>query len=104
MFKIKEIDTGKIKYTCDWCENSNQELVEVLDLDEEDKHNKKPEYGRLHLVTKTRLNAVCRECKTIIYIGSECYNQAIMTLPYPTPSKLCKNCADIQIKNGIEIA
>lgn len=104
MFKIRETDTGKIKYTCDWCEESNQELIEVLDLDEENKKNKEPDYGRLHLVKKTRLNSVCRECKKIMLAGSECYNQAIHTLPFPTPSKICLACGKIQIAKGVKIA
>ena len=104
IFKIRETDTNTIRYTCDWCEKPNQELLEILDLDEEDKNNKTPEYGRLHFVKSTRLPSVCRECKNIMPVGSECYNQAIHTLPFPTPSKLCLTCAKLQIVKGVKIA
>lgn len=114
-FEMFDTTTGETINICSFCESDREDdyvLLKVLGVIEEPEFVPNPKdknlnnfnsrlvvsdgvsYGRLHIVGKTRKAALCRVCKKVIPVGSKCYNQAIMTEPYPTPTKVCLNCGD----------
>lgn len=61
--------------------------------------------GRLRFITKVRSAFICRECLNGFSKGSECFTQSDYRGQefFPTQTRLCIDCGNIQIKNGIEI-
>jgi hypothetical protein len=99
-FKVKDRRDGSELCICEWHEDNNYNLVEYLEVN---KPKPEEEFGRLHLVKKTKKLFDCRICKQEIAAGSACYTQSIHTIPFPTPSRLHLECAQEQIEKGVEI-
>ncbi len=67
--------------------------------------NHQGDFGSLHPVGKVRKEFICRECNKTFQKGSLAYNQADHRQEgfFPVPTKLCIECGEIQIENGIEV-
>lgn len=62
-------------------------------------------FGRLHIVKRPRKEFNCRECNKIIEKGEFSYTQNDYTSSelLPTKTRVCKDCGEIQIQNGVEV-
>ena len=62
-------------------------------------------FGRLHVVYKPRKEFPCRECGKTIEKGEFSYTQNDYTSSelLPTKTRLCKDCGQVQIDNGVEV-
>lgn len=61
--------------------------------------------GKLKKVSKVRKTFFCNDCNKEVPEGSPCYNQSDYTGEdfFPAKLKLCIDCGQIQIKNGVEV-
>lgn len=62
-------------------------------------------FGKLKLVLKVRKPFICRECHKEFLAGNSCYNQSNYRGDdfFPIQTKVCIDCGQVQINNGIEI-
>lgn len=61
--------------------------------------------GRLKKILKVRNPFVCSDCMKEIEVGNPCYTQSDYTSGgfFPIQKRICVDCGQIQINNGIEI-